>query len=82
MMTSAIPIITAPKPRTKVKVSPQLLPMFATICPFDIVGSEQSDGDVVVLVLEGAGLPKAEWSTIICERKGGKSIVEIVGVNA
>ena len=82
MMTSSIPIIAAKKPRIKVKVSPSMLPMFATICPFDIVGSEQSDGGVVVLVLEGAGLPKAEWGTIMCERKGAASMVEIVGINA
>ena len=58
-----------------------MLPMFATICPFDIVGSEHSDGGIVVLVLEGAGLPKSEWSTIMCERKGSKSVVELVAIN-
>lgn len=81
MMTSAIPIITAPARRTKVKISAQLLPMFATICPFAIVGSEQCEGNIV-LVLEGAGLPKAEWSAIVCSLDGCKSVVEVVGVNA
>ena len=82
MMTTSIPIIQAPRPTTKVKISPSLLPMFATICPFDIIGSEHSRDGLVVLVLEGTGLPQAEWSTIMCERKGNKSIVEIVGVHA
>jgi hypothetical protein len=82
MMTTPLPIIQPKRPTTKVKISPSLLPMFATICPFDIIGSEQSRDGVVVLVLEGNGLPQAEWSTIMCERKGNKSIVEIVGVNA
>ena len=82
MLTKGLPIIEARRPTTKVKISPSLLPMFATICPFDIIGSEKSDGGVVVLVLQGTGLPQAEWSTIMCERKGNKSIVEIVGVNA
>ena len=80
MMTSAIPIIAAKQRRTKVQCSPQLLPMFATICPFAIVGSEQCEGNVV-LVLEGSGLPDAEWSTIMCSISGGKSIVEVVGLN-
>jgi hypothetical protein len=81
MLTSSIPIIQAKRPTTKVRVSPQLLPMFATICPFDIIGSEHSNSGDVVLVLEGLGLPQAEWSTIMCERKGNKSVVEIVAIS-
>lgn len=82
MLTNGLPIIEPRRPTTKVKISPSLLPMFATICPFDIIGSEKSGDGVVVLVLEGNGLPQAEWSTIMCERKGNKSVVEVVGVNA
>jgi len=48
-----LPIIEPNRTRIKVKVSPSMLPMFATICPFEIIGSEQSDGGIVVLVLEG-----------------------------
>ena len=54
--------------------------MLATICPVQIVGSEQSEG-LVVLVLEGAGCPKAEWSTIHCENERGKTTVTIKAQN-
>tara|TARA_Y100001951_G_scaffold102983_2_gene110822 strand:+ start:360 stop:608 length:249 start_codon:yes stop_codon:yes gene_type:complete len=76
----SLPIIEKKPPRTKVKVSPSMLPMLATICPVQIVGSEQSEG-LVVLVLEGAGCPKAEWSTIHCENERGKTTVTIKAQN-
>jgi len=77
-----LPIIE-PKLRTiKVKVTPSMLPMFATICPVDIIGSEKSeDPDCVVLVLAGNKLPKGEWGTVHCERDGCKSIVTIHAIN-
>ena len=74
-----IPIIDAkPKlPRTKVRVDPNTLPLLATICPAQIVGSEQSEG-FVTLVLEGKGLPAGEFSILRCTNDGVTSKVEIV----
>lgn len=79
--TINLPIIEPKLNRLKVKVSPQLLPMFATICPVDIVGSDACDDGNVVLILQGAKLPKGEWGTIFCEAKGASSIVTIKAIN-
>lgn len=79
MNSTSLPTINLPQPklkRTKVKVSADMLPMFATICPARIVGSEQSDG-LVVLVLEAEKLPDTEWSTIYVENDGRKSTISI-----
>jgi hypothetical protein len=77
-----LPIITPPQKTIKVRVAPHMLPMFATICPVEIVRSEASDTDgLIILVLRGANLPDAEWGTIHCETKGCSSIVTIKAVN-
>lgn len=67
-------------PRTKVRVDAQQLPMLATICPAQIVGSEKSEG-YVTLILEGKGLPDAEFSTLFCTNDGVTSTVKIEAQN-
>lgn len=70
-------------PRTKIKVSADMLPMLVTVLPAQIIGSEQCGGGVVCLVVEGPQLPKSEYCTVHVKRTGAvKSEVEIVAVNA
>lgn len=77
-----LPIIE-PKPKSiKVRVSPQMLPMFATICPVEIAGSFDTRDGTVGLVLRGASLPDGEYGTIFCERDGASSTISIKALDA
>lgn len=78
---SNLPILEPKRRRAKCRVSPQTLPMLATICPADIVGSFDTDDGTVGLVLEGNDLPDSEFVTLWCEARGAKSIVEIKPVS-
>lgn len=82
MIGGHLPIIEAPQKTIKVRVGAQMLPMFATICPVEIIGSEQSDvPSTVTLVLRGNKLPDGEWGMIFCSTDGCTSTVEIRAIN-